>query len=33
MKTGHIRIINLFPSYYEYLYEPITLKITGTPNG
>ena len=28
-KTGHIRIINLFPSCYGYWYESITPKITG----
>ena len=27
-KTGHIRIINLFPSCYGYWYESITPKIT-----
>ena len=28
-KTGHIRVINLFPFYYGYWYESITPKITG----
>ena len=36
LKSGHFRIIDLFPSFYEYWYESITLKSNRTssdPNG